>query len=96
MAKNGELKVIAAERDEALIFKPRRGRVASIIDTYAMKGDTGSSKRRERKGIDIVALWTRRNKSTNKVDPVMVPRKILTILLDITRGCSYTLASRMA
>ena len=88
MAKNGELKVIAADRDEALIFKPTRGILANIIDTYATKGDTGSSKRRERKGIDIVALWRRANNSTNKVDPVMAPRKILTILLETTRGCS--------
>ncbi len=62
--------------------------MASIIDTYAMKGDTGSSKRIERNGIDIVELWIRANNNTNKVDPVMAPRKILTILLETTRGCS--------
>jgi len=59
MAKKGELKVIAEDLAWALIFSIIRGRAANIIETYAMKGETGSSNRRERKGSDIVELWRR-------------------------------------
>ncbi|MEK0326642.1 MAG: hypothetical protein QQN63_13170 [Nitrosopumilus sp.] len=86
MAKKGELKVMAAERDEALIFNPIRGKEAKIIETYATKGDIGSNKSRERKGSEIVELWISACKSTNNVEPVTLARKILTILLETTRG----------